>query len=52
MSASDDPERRCDHRRLARQACVRAALRDHCHAAIADATLGDNSIGEVLHVSA
>src|SRR3954447_20538393 len=35
MSASDDPERRCDHRRLARQACVRAALRDHCHAAIA-----------------
>jgi len=25
---------------------------DHCHAAIADATLGDNTIGEVLHVSA
>jgi hypothetical protein len=23
-----------------------------CHAAIADATLGDNTIGEVLHVSA
>jgi len=28
------------------------ALWDHCHAAIADATLGDNTIGEVLHVSA
>jgi len=25
---------------------------DHCHAAIADATLGENTIGEVLHVSA
>ena len=52
-----EPERTCDHRRLARQVCVRAALRlsrswDHCHAAIADATLGDNTIGAVLHVSA
>jgi hypothetical protein len=25
---------------------------DQCHAAIADATLGDNTIGKVLHVSA
>jgi hypothetical protein len=24
----------------------------HCHAAVADATLGENTIGEVLHVSA
>jgi hypothetical protein len=52
-----DPERTCDHRRLDRQVCLRAALRlsrgwDHCHAAIADATLGENTIGEVLHVSA
>jgi hypothetical protein len=22
---------------------------DHCHAAIADATLGENTIGDVLH---
>jgi len=26
--------------------------KDHCHPAIADATLGDNTIGEVLHGSA
>lgn len=52
-----EPERTCDHRRLARQVSVRAALCagrgwDQCHAAVADATLGDNTIGEVLHVSA
>src|ERR1700681_3726571 len=53
MLVTQDPERTCGHRRLDRQVCLRAVLRlsrgwDHCHAAIADATLGENTIGEVL----
>src|SRR5258708_24180040 len=46
------PDRTSDHTRTDRQVCVRVALClgrgwDRCHAAIADATLGDITIGEV-----
>jgi hypothetical protein len=52
-----DPGQTCDRRRLDRQVCLRGALRlsrrwDHCHAAKAVATLSENTIGEVLQVSA